>query len=309
MKPPPSRRGKCAGLAVALALLLASDVSAADERPTVYRWLDESGVAHYTTQPGRIPSEFRDGAQEVGRPAPTSAPSESVGATAPPTSNVTPPPEPPPVAAPPPSGARVTPEGEFEEPPLGSGSRSAPGPTSSAAPDPSNVVPAPASAPPAPPSAAPIPASSAASAPSSVASAPASAPSSSASSAAPLSSATPPRDDEDVAAPPPGYSRDTAPNAPAQAPPPVSPPTSKQAPTAAEAAPVDAAALEERISALEAQVERDQSLIQNILSEPRPADSVRVAEREDFREIAQRLPKLQADLKALREQRARQSGP
>jgi hypothetical protein len=149
----------------------------------------------------------------------------------------------------------------------------------------------------------------------------------------------------DVAAPPPGFSRDSTPEpeaspapgsdasvAPIAATPAEPPPVAAQpepasvavqpepAPVAKQAAPApevtdapltpgDAADLDTRIASLEEQVNRDEAAIQSILSQPREADAPRVAERPDFREIAQRLPGLQANLKVLREQRARQSGP
>jgi hypothetical protein len=281
MKPPLPRRGKRAGLAAALALVLAGGTAAAD-RPVVYRWIDESGIQHFTTQPDRIPSEFRDSVREIGTPgseaalppaATTAAPSPAAksapAAVSPPPAQA---PVPPAVAAPPP-GPRVTPEGEFEEAPLGSGR--------SAAPSRSSTVSAPATAP-----------------------------------------------ERDVAAPPPGYHRETPGSESSAAPPPSEPapavsagtttgaPPGGSAPTSISsgvesetAPPGDVTGLDDRIVALEEQVGRDQTALQNILSQPREADGPRIADREDFREIAKRLPKLQADLKTLREQRNRQSGP
>ena len=246
-----SRCGKYAGLVVALALLLSGPVAQA-ERAIVYRWLDESGVAHYTTQPGRIPREFRDTVREIGEaPATTTAPGTAIGISS------TPPAVPPPVAAPPPAGPRVMPQGEFEEPPLGSHSS----------------VPTPA--------------------PSTTGSAPAS---------------SRPRE-PDVAAPPPGFLHGTAGSTGASATttprgtPALAPASSPSEPPLA---PADGPALDDHIAALEDLVGRDQSALQDILSQPRESDGPRVADRTDFREIAQRLPKLQADLKALRERRTRQ---
>jgi len=250
MKPLRSRCGKCAGLAVALALLLSGPVAMA-ERAIVYRWLDESGVAHYTTQPGRIPREFRERVRERGAaPATPAAHETAPGIPGAPLA------APPPVAAPPPAGPPVMPQGEFEEPPLGSHSS----------------VPAPA-------------ASTTGSAPASTHSR-----------------------DTDVAAPPPGFLHGTAGStgsSPTTAPRGTSAPPPTSSP-AEPPAPADGPALDERIATLEDQVGRDQSALQNILSQPREKDGPRVADRTDFREIAQRLPKLQADLKALRERRTRQ---
>ena len=49
-------------LALALALLaLPGHATAADETPPprIYRWVDENGIAHYTTDPERIPKSLR----------------------------------------------------------------------------------------------------------------------------------------------------------------------------------------------------------------------------------------------------------
>jgi hypothetical protein len=233
MQPLLPRCGRFARLASVLALLLGGSATQA-ERAVVYRWFDESGVAHYTTQRGRIPSAFRDAAQEVGAvvapsPAPPAPPPPVALQPSPetPTPVALPPPieAPAPVAAPPPSAPRLAPEDEFEEAPLGSHE-------AAGAASPRAATPAP---------------------------------------------------DADVAAPPP--------------------------PEPSPLPPADASALDERIRVLEEQVSRDQAAIQNILSEPRESGDPRVADRPDLRELAQRLPKLQADLKALREQRARPSGP
>ncbi len=281
-QPPHTHPAKRAGLALALALLLSSSVARA-ERPVVFRWIDESGIAHYTTQRDRIPSEFEDSVQQIGQPgapSPSAVPATSVGGaplpetppvpnapvapTSPAVSSAPPTPAAPAVAPAPvakPSGPRVMPEGEFEEAPLGSKDTAAP------------------------PAPAPAPAPSARSAP------PESPPS------------------EDVAAPPPGFLRESAPETKASPPPAESQAAPAAAVTNTPLTPAEASDLDTRIASLEDQVNRDQAAIQNILSQPREADGPRVAERPDFREIAQRLPALQADLKVLREQRARQSGP
>lgn len=223
----------------------------------VYRWLDESGVAHFTTQKSRIPSEFRDAAQEVGKRV-SPAPGRTASTPATPAPVAAPPPD----TAPAPSGPRVMPEGEFEEPPLGARGPKPAEPAASAA------APAPLSA-------------------------PAAAPARASSSVRPPGAASPPR--TDVAAPPSDAVR------PASASVAAAPPGAVAAP-----APVDPAALDEQIRTLEAQVGRDEAALQDLLSQPRVEGAPRLADREDFREIAQRLPKLQADLKALRQQRTRQ---
>jgi hypothetical protein len=63
-------------LAVARALLLtvslaavpaaaASDEEAAPEAPTIYKWVDDNGIAHYTTDYGTIPGNLRRGARRL----------------------------------------------------------------------------------------------------------------------------------------------------------------------------------------------------------------------------------------------------
>ena len=280
MKPLLPPCGRSAGLA--LALLLACSAAQA-ERPTVYRWLDESGVAHYTTQRDRIPSEFRDAAQEVGKSAPQQTPQAGDAAAAAPGARAPaaaapasqPVASPPPPSAPPPSGPRVMPEGEFEEPPLGT-----PGPRASAPAAPS--VPAPSMAP------------AAATAPAAPSRAPAETAPAAAADRGAASAHAP-----DVAAPPPGFVRGTA-----GSPAPAAAAASRDLTPAPEIA--DPAALDEKISALEEQVGRDEAALQHLLSQPREPSAPRLADQSDFREIAQRLPKLQADLKALRQQRTRQ---
>lgn len=257
-------------LRVARALLWAMLLPAAAagdaraDEPVVYRWIDSAGVSHYTTQPSRIPDEYEDSVQEIRRSAPGSSPSglvrvpEAPPAPAGPAPTATSPP--PAVAAPPPEPAapKVTPEGEFEEAPLGSPKAGPAADRPSA--DSAGKTTEPAAAAPAGP---------------------------------------------DVAAPPPGFIRGTA--ASPRPTPPSTPPEAPRAP-AEPLSPEAEQALDQRIVALESEIESDQGRLQNILSQPPAADGPRIAEREDFREIAQRLPKLQADLKALREQRTRTSG-
>lgn len=67
----------------------------------------------------------------------------------------------------------------------------------------------------------------------------------------------------------------------------------------------DVSALDERIAALQREVDRDQDAIRVLLSETPAAGATALHERPEMREIAQRLPRLQADLRALREQRGR----
>ncbi|MEN8183145.1 MAG: hypothetical protein ABFS46_11485 [Myxococcota bacterium] len=59
----------CAGLA-ASALLLAPLSSPGEEepkRPTIYKWVDTNGIAHYTTDPDDIPQELRNRLESLRR--------------------------------------------------------------------------------------------------------------------------------------------------------------------------------------------------------------------------------------------------
>lgn len=111
----------CATVAVAALLVLGTAARAADEapaEPTIYKWVDENGVAHYTTDRNRIPSEIRTRVERAtpSRPAVAAPHREDLMRdavkTAPPATIVAPAPAavalPPPVAAaPPPNGAAV----------------------------------------------------------------------------------------------------------------------------------------------------------------------------------------------------------
>ncbi len=65
--------------------------------------------------------------------------------------------------------------------------------------------------------------------------------------------------------------------------------------------------LDERIAALEAEIARDQEQLKALLSEPAKTEAPELPQRAEFREIARRLPKLQADLQALRVEREQHS--
>ncbi len=71
---------------------------------------------------------------------------------------------------------------------------------------------------------------------------------------------------------------------------------------------VDVASLDARIASLTDAVERDEEAIKAMLSETPTESSPGLRERDDFRTIAQRLPRLQADLRTLRDQRDRLDG-
>lgn len=226
-------------------VLVAAGTGSAEE-PVVYKWVDENGVAHFTTKRSRIPDEFEDSAEEIRRaPAVATSPAPGPSVSRPEAEPVrTPAAAPPAVAAPPPEppAPRVVPDAEFEEAPLGS------------------ERPAPATTAPVPSAAAPPPV---------------------------------------VDAPPPGFVRGQ-PGARAAN----TPPEDENAALSAE----QEDELDRRIAALEAEVESEQTKLENLLSDPATASGPRIAEREDFRAIALRLPQLQADLKSLRERRTRASG-
>lgn len=108
-----------AGLAVVWLLAFGTAAWAGDEpaaEPTIYKWVDESGVAHYTTDRDRIPREIRTRVERVEptRPAATAAPHREdlmrdAVKTQPPATIVAPAPAPvapaPVAAVPPPNGA------------------------------------------------------------------------------------------------------------------------------------------------------------------------------------------------------------
>lgn len=62
-------------------------------------------------------------------------------------------------------------------------------------------------------------------------------------------------------------------------------------------------ALDRRIAALEAEIEREQSVLKALISEPDAKDAAALANDPAFRASARRLPELQEELRRLREQR------
>jgi hypothetical protein len=67
--------------------------------------------------------------------------------------------------------------------------------------------------------------------------------------------------------------------------------------------------LDARIAALERQIAGDEESLKALLSEVPAPGAPELATRPEFREIALRLPKLQAELRTLQEQRARRTEP
>lgn len=48
--------------------------------PTIYKWVDENGIAHYTSDPDRIPSNLRDRVRALRQAEPPEAPASDVRA-------------------------------------------------------------------------------------------------------------------------------------------------------------------------------------------------------------------------------------
>lgn len=100
------------GLALALATACAG-ASARADAPRIYKWVDSNGIAHYTTDPERVPKALRDRIEslerEPARPEPSfTAPPTPVAETPEP-APATPEPAPAPPAPPEPARAEIAP--------------------------------------------------------------------------------------------------------------------------------------------------------------------------------------------------------
>jgi len=279
----PRRRRLAPILRVALAALgLACFGVAAGgraEQPTIYKWVDANGVAHYTTDRNRIPSSIRD---------------------------------------------RI----EQRQPVIPAAPAPAPPPDQAAAPWPGAAAPAVAPAPAAATEQAAAPAPAQASVPPAAGSAaPVGGASDLTRDAVPVANPPPATRGVAVAAPPPFYAepaqaaappaadapRQPAPNAPATiesegvAP----EPTEARRTATAELRPrtpadaVEIAELDRQIADLEAKVAKDEDSLTTLISVPDQQRKGPLVDDPQFREIAKRLPKLQADLQALRERRGK----
>jgi uncharacterized protein DUF4124 len=237
-------------LAACVALVAASLGSRAlADPPTIYKWIDENGVAHYTTDKSRIPSNIAtrvERAPSVSAPAPTPTattthPDDELrdAVRVKPQSTVATP-APTPAPAPAATSTAAVPAPAAEPPPV-----SAPPPLASAPPETAHA-PAPAAAPP--------------------------------KAAAPLATDKPAEPDP-VSAPPPA---------------PVAPLAPKQT---AELAKIDG-----QIQSLEAEISTHEEKLAALISSTND-DQKPLVDDPQFREISQRLPKLQAELQSLREQR------
>jgi hypothetical protein len=77
MRPPRPARTLCAlVLAVGGSLALGASARAEDApekaaAPTIYKWVDTNGIAHYTTDLGRVPRSVRGSVRALGTPSPS----------------------------------------------------------------------------------------------------------------------------------------------------------------------------------------------------------------------------------------------
>lgn len=329
----------------ALALGTAASPARA-ETPVIYKWVDENGVAHYTTDRGRIPSAIRDrvtqggGAasgdwlrRDAGPASATPAPgAASAAVPAAPTAPTAPGVREPAGVEPPEASDGVhaveaepdwsqAPGGEAEWAPgdLGEGGE-APAPARQAAPG-RPSAPTKQAAPAPPVETAPVRATAApaASAPAPDAEAPAPDPSSATAARAPAPPPPPPpppleADGEPIAArAAPAAVEEPAPAlaAPAAA---VEPPAVEPSAPAAVASPAprdlapdeqeQLAALDAQIEEVEAKIASDEEALMALISDDGGTPQGALVDDPHFRDIAQRLPKLQADLERLRERRA-----
>ena len=298
-RPGSARVAACAGLCI---LALAGSSRAED--PIIYKWVDSNGVAHYTTDKNRIPSAIRD---RIERREPAVAPAQPASPSQPvaPAQPVAPQPA---ASAPPVAPAAPVQRSSPAEPLV----QAQPG-----APAPAPAAPAVASSPPT----APAPATAAV---------PAAAVSNLARDAVPAAAAVP---STAVSSPPPFRGEPVEPTAPdlskpveTNGPGPkrqipnvpatiesdgVAPePTGEKTRTATAEigprTPVDAAELAEldhQIATLEDKIAKDEDALTVLISVPDPQRKGPLVDDPKFREIAKRLPKLQADLQSLRERR------
>lgn len=223
-----------------LAALLASPIARA-ESPTIYKWVDENGVSHYTTDKGRIPSEVRTRVERAT----------------------------PPVAAPP------HPEDELRDAVRVKPKQPIAAPAAEPIPEPvtEQAAPAPSAAPTASPAPAPAPAPQVAKP---------------AAPTPPVEAIAPP-----LAGDPAGEAEVDAVSAP---------PPARVAPLApkqnAELAKIDG-----QIQQLESEIAAREEKLAGLISSGDEQRSTPLVDDPAFREISQRLPKLQAELQTLRERR------
>ena len=310
-RPGSARLAACAGLCV-----LGLAASALAEEPVIYKWVDSNGVAHYTTDKSRIPSSIRD---RVERREPAVAPAQQPAVTSQP-------PGPAQTAAPVAAAPPVAPAPEPARPAASAASVAPTAAAPAAAPAAASAAPAPGAAPATASATAPTATTApvATSAPPAAVSnlardavpAPAQAPSTAVSSPPPFAAGSVEPTAPNLSAPAdasgPGPKKPPIPSAPATIEPEGVPPepTGEQTRTAtAEIGPrkpVDAtelADLDHQIAVLEDKIAKDEDALTALISVPEPQRKGPLVDDPKFREIAKRLPKLQADLQSLRDRR------
>jgi len=85
----PRARSTCAtrvapravGVLLSLAAALSLATAGAAERPKIYKWVDSNGIAHYTTDPSRIPKPLRERIESIDRSHPAQAPAREAAAS------------------------------------------------------------------------------------------------------------------------------------------------------------------------------------------------------------------------------------
>jgi hypothetical protein len=277
-------------LSLAAATLWVCVAAASAEPPKIYKWVDQNGIAHYTTDPDRIPETLRDRILSTGRVAepepapappppretttehaPTTPPSETAATPAPPTppseTAATPaPPTPPsettatPVPPTPPSETAATPAPPTPPTP--------PSETAAAPP------PAPAGEPAAAPTGGPAPAPR---------------------EAIPVPVPETARSDEAW------FERDAQRRVDTAA----ILATGEATPEQLEALAAEQQALDAQIAEIEAAIRSDESFLKGLISDPDLDSDVPLFDRPEFLEVSRRLPELQARLQELRDERAK----
>ena len=279
----PRARAAFAAIACLLGAALPGAHARADKSaPALYQWTDERGNVRYTPDPDRVPASQRGTLQLVdpGMPPPS--------ATLQPAARPGPSPAPPPVmmpAASAPPAPLATPAAVATPAPV-TPPAPAPGPVATPAPAPI-ATPAPVALPTPAPTPAPIAAPDAIPTP--------------AETSAPAPIAAPAPTPAPASAPPPA-------RAPIPVPAAAATPSPAPAPTAA-AGPAPTAGDADREQQLAAAIAADQEALKTLISAPTAEGEPPIADSAQLREIARRLPELQAELSALRERRAPPAGP
>jgi hypothetical protein len=236
MPSPPPRLAGLLALAATTLWLAPQSGAQTTETTRVYKWVDENGIAHYTTDPDRIPDALRNRIESLDR-----------GGRAEPEA-----------PAPEPRAAELPPV----EPPAGiptGADEAAPAEAAAGAGEPAPESPAPAIAVP-----------------------------------EPRTSPAPSRVD--------WATRDVVPDAPSSAA--LLKGGVALTPEQKETLAAEREALDARIAELEAAIRRDENMLKDLISEPDLDADTPIFDRPEFLEISQRLPELQAELDALRSQRA-----